>query len=605
MAFIEVNACRMYYETFGVDQPGQAPVVLIHGSTQTGQSCWQFVAPLLSRRRRVIVPDCRGHGQSDNPTQSYSFKELADDIAGLVKALGYPRAQIIGHSNGGNIALVTLLEHPEVVQSAVIQAANAYVSPDLVEKEPAIFDPERVAREAPDWRSEMIALHGETHGAEYWRELLRLTVAEIISQPNYTPADLAAVERPALVIQGEQDRVNAPAGHAQFIARYLPQAELWLPEKIGHNVHDEILFEWIERVEDFLERRGDDWNECLDQLKRERYPDERQTVFQPRIQLSTTERVEATLSGQVLEEEQRNATMERLQALGLPLTSERLQVLRRTVEWALVRRGVTDLRRSPSNRAERVSQALFGEAVQVLETRGEWAWVQHIQDGYLGWIQIPALECCTESTLVDYQTARNACVQAELLPVFNMDGGLAGKLPFGARLFVEEWQEAEVLLRLPGGERWKAPRVGVLPNPECPQPTPVGIEIALQAIRRFIGVPYLWGGRTPFGYDCSGLAQAFHAFLGCLIPRDADQQFRAALPVEGEPRPGDLLFFGRHDPFSPRYASITHVAISLGGSEIIHANGATWSVAYNSLNPLSPIYRAALVESLAGIGRFL
>lgn len=605
MAFIEVNACRTYYESFGQDQPGQAPVVLIHGSTQTGQSCWQFIAPLLARRRRVIVPDCRGHGRSSNPKHSYSFKELADDVASLVKALGYQRAQIIGHSNGGNIALVTLLEHPEVVQSAVIQAANAYVSPDLVEKEPAIFDPERVAREASDWRNEMIALHGETHGAEYWRELLRLTVAEIISQPNYTPADLAAVERPALVIQGEQDRVNAPAGHAQFIARYLPQAELWLPEKIGHNVHDEILFEWIERVEDFLERRGDDWNENLDRLRRERYPDERQTVFQPRVQLSKTERVEATLSGQVLEEEQRSTTMERLQALELPLAGERLRVLRRTAEWALVRRGVTDLRRSPSNRTERVSQALFGEAVQVLETHGEWAWVQHVQDGYLGWIHIPALERCTDSTLVDYQTACNACVQAELLPVFNLNGGLAGKLPFGARLFVEEWQEAEVLLRMPGGEYWKAPRDGVLPNSECPQPTPGGIEIALQAIRRFIGVPYLWGGRTPFGYDCSGLAQAFHAFLGCSIPRDADQQFRAARPVESEPRPGDLLFFGRHDPFSPRYASINHVAISLGGSEIIHANGTSWSVAYNSLDPLSPIYRAALVESLAGIGRFL
>lgn len=270
------------------------------------------------------------------PSTAIHSKSLADDVASLVKALGYQRAQIIGHSNGGNIALVTLLEHPEVVQSAVIQAANAYVSPDLVEKEPAIFDPERVAREASDWRNEMIALHGETHGAEYWRELLRLTVAEIISQPNYTPADLAAVERPALVIQGEQDRVNAPAGHAQFIARYLPQAELWLPEKIGHNVHDEILFEWIERVEDFLERRGDDWNENLDRLRRERYPDERQTVFQPRVQLSKTERVEATLSGQVLEEEQRSTTMERLQALELPLAGERLRVLRRTAEWALV-----------------------------------------------------------------------------------------------------------------------------------------------------------------------------------------------------------------------------------------------------------------------------
>lgn len=192
-----------------------------------------------------------------------------------------------------------------------------------------------------------------------------------------------------------------------------------------------------------------------------------------------------------------------------------------------------------------------------------------------------------------------------LLPVFNLNGGLAGKLPFGARLFVEEWQEAEVLLRMPGGEYWKAPRDGVLPNSECPQPTPGGIEIALQAIRRFIGVPYLWGGRTPFGYDCSGLAQAFHAFLGCSIPRDADQQFRAARPVESEPRPGDLLFLGAMIRSALGMPVSTTSPFHSAAARSSTPTGRAWSVAYNSLDPLSPIYRAALVESLAGIGRFL
>ena len=98
-----------------------------------------YSRPPLSQRYHVIVPDCRGHGQSANPTHSYSFKELAADAAGLVRALGYTRAHIIGHSNGGNVALVTLVEYPEIVQTAVLQAANAYVSSDLIEKEPAIL----------------------------------------------------------------------------------------------------------------------------------------------------------------------------------------------------------------------------------------------------------------------------------------------------------------------------------------------------------------------------------------------------------------------------------------------------------------------------------
>ena len=80
----------------------------------------------------------------------YGFGAEGDwKTAALVRALGYERAHIIGHSNGGNVALVTLLEHPEVVQTCIPQAANAYVTPYLIDREPAVFDPERVARSYP------------------------------------------------------------------------------------------------------------------------------------------------------------------------------------------------------------------------------------------------------------------------------------------------------------------------------------------------------------------------------------------------------------------------------------------------------------------------
>jgi pimeloyl-ACP methyl ester carboxylesterase len=256
MAYIEVNGARLFYETFGQERPGNAPIVLLHGSCGTGQSNWKDMAPQLAKDYYVILPDCRGHGHSSNPNHSYSFKEMADDTACLIRALGYQRAHVIGHSNGGNLALVILVEHPEVVQTAIPQAANAWISPDLIEREPGLFDPERVAREAPEWMNEMIAQHSETHGPDYWRELLRLTVTELISEPNYTPQDLAKVRRPTLVIQGEKDGVNAPFEHAQFIARHIPEAELWIPAGIGHNVHLEIPDKWLATVRDFLQRRG-------------------------------------------------------------------------------------------------------------------------------------------------------------------------------------------------------------------------------------------------------------------------------------------------------------------------------------------------------------
>lgn len=256
MPTIDVNEARLYYETFGQERPGNAPIVLLHGSTGTGRSNWSAIAPRLAQDYYVIVPDCRGHGRSNNPKHSYSFKEMADDTAELIRSLGYEHAHVIGHSNGGNLALVTLVEHPEIIQTAIPQAANAWISPDLPERQPGLFDPERVEREDPEWMNQMVAWHSDIYGPEYWRELLLLTVKELISEPNYTPEDLAKVRRPTLVIQGENDRVNAPYEHAQFIARYIPQAELWIPEGIGHSVHLEIPDIWVEKVLDFLQRRG-------------------------------------------------------------------------------------------------------------------------------------------------------------------------------------------------------------------------------------------------------------------------------------------------------------------------------------------------------------
>src|SRR5512134_107711 len=237
MPYIEINNANIYYQAYGDDQQGRAPIVLIHGSTIDSHTDWDAIAPELALHYKVFTPDCRGHGRSNNPRLSYSFKELADDAAAFVHAMGYERAHVIGHSNGGNVALLTLMEHPEIVQTCVPQAANAYVTRYLVEREPKVFDPDRVAREAPEWRDEMIRLHEKVNGEGYWREMLWLTMKEIISEPNYSPAELQRVECPVLVIMGAEDPVNAPDEHAQYIAHNIPDAELWVPEKTGHNVH--------------------------------------------------------------------------------------------------------------------------------------------------------------------------------------------------------------------------------------------------------------------------------------------------------------------------------------------------------------------------------
>jgi pimeloyl-ACP methyl ester carboxylesterase len=256
MPIIEINNASIYYQAYGHDQPNHVPIVLIHGSTVDSHTDWDSIAPELAGRYKVFAPDCRGHGRSNNPHMSYSFKELADDVAAFVRAMGYERAHIIGHSNGGNVALVTLMEHPEVVQTCIPQAANAYITRYLINREPVYFDAVRIEREEPDWMNQMITLHAATNGREYWRELVWLSMKETMSEPNYSPAELGRVTHPVLVIMGADDKANAADEHAQYIANNIPNAELWIPEKTGHNVHHERREEWIAKVLDFLERRG-------------------------------------------------------------------------------------------------------------------------------------------------------------------------------------------------------------------------------------------------------------------------------------------------------------------------------------------------------------
>jgi pimeloyl-ACP methyl ester carboxylesterase len=255
--FETINGARLYYETFGSEQAGQLPVVLIHGALGTGRVDWGDIPARLSAAlagRLVIVPDCRGHGRSDNPGGTYHFAEMAADAVGLARKLGHARAHYIGHSNGGNVALLVLMEHAEAVATCVLQAANAYVSPDWAEREPPYFDPDRILQADPARAAELQSLHGGATGPDYWRRLLPITLKELLAVPNYSPTDLHQVRLPVLVIQGAEDGVNKPGRHAQYLAENIPGARLWMPGGVGHTVHQELPDEWVARVSDFIRR---------------------------------------------------------------------------------------------------------------------------------------------------------------------------------------------------------------------------------------------------------------------------------------------------------------------------------------------------------------
>lgn len=588
MPYQSVNGAKLYYETFGEQQSGQVPILLIHGSTQTGASCWNKVAPLLADDYYVIVPDCRGHGRSENPNQTYSFREISADLAALVRALGFEKAHVIGHSNGGNIAVVMLMEYPQIIQTCIPQAGNAWLTPELIERELRVFTPEYISQHHPEWVREMVALHDPIHGDGYWQTLLRLTLQEIISEPNYTPGQMEKVDLPVLFIQGKDDGVNAHSRFAQLMARAVPFAEVWIPNGVGHNVHDEIMRDWLATVRDFLARRGNPESEKLYRFRIDNYPDDRAGDFDVRVG------ADGQPVGVVLTEERRD------QALGVlarPVTDDKIKVLiTESTPWAIINRPIEDMRNQPTLHAECTSQARMNESVRVLEAGPAWTKVRLENDGYIGWVHSDALFYCDQVTATSYGAACNAIVSASLAEARNDRGLLAQKLVFATRVRLENGRAT-----LADGCQWMVRPEDFIPLTDAPHPDAAGIALTLDLIRRFVGVPYLWGGRSPYGFDCSGLSGTFYAFMGVTLPRDADQQFMQGEVIE-IPEPGDLLFFG--EPNQDGDIRISHVAISLGGDEFIHANGSDWGISYNSLDPKSPIYREWLDVNYRGARRF-
>lgn len=225
-SYVRVNGLDLYYEEHGQKQ-GQ-PLLLIHGGAVSGAS-WQPYLAAFAEHFRVIMPDSRGHGKTLNPAGTLSYRLMADDMAAFTHELGLQKPLIYGYSDGGQIALEIGMHYPDLAQVLVIAGAYIKLSEGgrefarsiMGEEHSLDVDTEKFERENPD----LAGLLRPFHDPENWKTLLKQLKPVWNAPLDYTPAELAHIVVPALVLLADRDGF-IPVEEAVKMYRLLPTSEL-------------------------------------------------------------------------------------------------------------------------------------------------------------------------------------------------------------------------------------------------------------------------------------------------------------------------------------------------------------------------------------------
>ena len=326
-------------------------------------------------------------------------------------------------------------------------------------------------------------------------------------------------------------------------------------------------------------------NAEIEKTKKAYAPDHRTARFDVEIQKSDAGYV---LIGHTTSIAARDAFIQKLDSAGIDYHDNIITYPDSSVgdqTWAVVPLSVCNIRSEPRHSGELATQELMGTVLRVLSAQGEWFLVQ-TPNKYLGWLDHGGLVRMTESQINHWnEQPKHIYLQASgwiykkpnaQSPV--VSDVVAGAIVIDKKNIVGGFSEVE----LPDG------RSGFLLNKNSLVLNPGDTLDLVETARKFLGVPYLWGGTSAKGMDCSGFSKTIFGLHGYLLPRDASQQVRVGKLINTDKTwknliPGDLMFFGSHrDDGSER---ITHVAIYMGNGKIIHAAG---RVKIESLNPNDP-----------------
>ncbi|GHB53716.1 C40 family peptidase [Persicitalea jodogahamensis] len=328
----------------------------------------------------------------------------------------------------------------------------------------------------------------------------------------------------------------------------------------------------------------------IDQVRQQYAPDRRVAIFQ----IEADEN--GILTGKTNLPEAKSDLLQKLSNAGLKY-QDSIQTLPAAILgeqiYGVVNLSVANIRSQPRDAAELATQALLGMPLKVLNKDRGWYLVQ-TPDHYIAWLDWGGFQRMNQADFESWEGAEKIIVLSPYTFSYeetDADGQTVSDLVAGDLLKMLDEKGEFYHVQYPDGRTAYIKKADARPYAEWLASLTISEDKLVGTAKRMMGLPYLWGGTSYKGVDCSGFTKTIYLLNGWVLPRDASQQVHSGTLVDTDRgfdklRPGDLLFFGTKAGETTA-EKVTHVGMWIGNGEFIHASG---KVRVSSMNARAPNY---------------
>lgn len=254
--YVEANGLKMFY----IEKGEGHPLIFLHGGIGTAEFNWSKQIEFFSNHFRVIAVDSRGHGRTNNPTEEFSYKLMAEDIVDLIQVLNLEKPFVCGWSDGGQIVLEIGINYTDLSKALVVGGVLSVITDHYISgmkhwgiEGPGKIDFEKFRDVVPQFADALPEMHSAVYGSEYWKKLLG-DISHMWLNPSSFPGKLIEqISTPTLIIAGDRDEAIS-VDECVKMYKQIPNAELAIIPNATHDIYETKLDLFNNVVLEFLMR---------------------------------------------------------------------------------------------------------------------------------------------------------------------------------------------------------------------------------------------------------------------------------------------------------------------------------------------------------------